>query len=118
MKTSALTTTTATVVLILTIFCVNRVQSQLPVNPPGPDGPPQAPAAEVNYEAPVLQGGLGTVSDGKEDPKRRRYPDRSGSYSQAYDPGLAFRYDTFLNILFNLSLILSQLPNRYIVGDR
>jgi hypothetical protein len=76
----------------LTLTCVVvRVQSQLPQNP-GEPGPPEQPPADQNYEAPVLQGGLGTVSDGKDaDLKRRRYPNRSGSYSQAYDPGLAFR---------------------------
>ena len=70
-----------------------RVRAQLPVNPE-PPGPPEVPPppAENNYEAPVLQGGLGTVTDDKEaEAKRRRYPNRSGSYSQAYDPGLAFR---------------------------
>lgn len=77
---------------VLTFFCAN-VQTQLPVNPepPGAQLPP-APPAENTYEAPVLQGGLGTVTDGKEaEVKRRRYPDRSSSYSQAYDPGSAFR---------------------------
>ncbi len=80
------------ILFVLTFLCAN-VQTQLPVNPeaPGAQQPP-APPAENTYEAPVLQGGLGTVTDGKEaEAKRRRYPDRSNSYSQAYDPGSAFR---------------------------
>lgn len=75
---------------VLTICCV-KVQTQLPENPGQGPPPPSTPAAP-SYEEPVLQGGLGTVSDGKDsEVKRRRYPDRSGSYSQAYDPGSAFR---------------------------
>ena len=79
--------------IIFITLCVN-VQTQLPVNPVDPNAPTPGPPPPVEntYEAPVLNGGLGTVSDGKEaEIKRRRYPDRSSSYSQAYDPGSAFR---------------------------
>ena len=90
---SSLTMKCFILLFVLTICCVN-VQTQLPQNPGQGLPPPSTPATpnQPEYESPVLQGGVGIVSDGKEaDVKRRRYPDRSGSYSQAYDPGLAFR---------------------------